>query len=145
MIVVVISAPLARLSMKGILRVRMMWMIERLGEEQLDEPAGLKELRLVPGVEGEQHEHEGRIIEDRADRPEIEHETRNAADIPLARLVEKFLVDIVGRDRRLREIIKQVVGQNLDRRHRQEGQEDARAEHAEHIAEIRARAHPDIF
>jgi hypothetical protein len=55
------------------------------------------------------------------------------------------LVDIVGRDRGLREIVEQVVGEHLDRQHRQKGQKQARAEHAEHVAEIGARAHLDVF
>ena len=54
-------------------------------------------------------------------------------------------VDVVGRDGGLREIVEQVVGEHLDRRHRQERQEDAGAEHAEHVAEVGARAHLDIF
>jgi hypothetical protein len=45
----------------------------------------------------------------------------------------------------LREIVEQIVGENLNGQHRQKGQEDAGAEHAEHIAEVRTRAHLNIF
>ena len=46
---------------------------------------------------------------------------------------------------RLREVVEQVVGEHLDRRHGQERQEDAGADYAEHIAEAGARAHLDVF
>ena len=54
-------------------------------------------------------------------------------------------IDVVGRDRDLREVVQQVVRQDLDRRHRDEGQDRARAEDAEHVAEVRAGSHPHVL
>ena len=45
-------------------------------------------------------------------------------------------VHVVGRDGGLADVVEQVVGQDLDRRHRQERHEDAGPEHAEHVAEV---------
>ena len=56
-----------------------------------------------------------------------------------------LLVDIIGRYRRLREIVEQIIGQHLNGQHGEKGHEHAGAQHAEHAAEIRARAHLDIF
>ena len=97
---------------------------QRLRQQRFDEPAGLKQRRIGPGVEDEQHHAIGGVVEDRADRPDEHHEFADVADIPSARRHEILLVDVVGRDRRLREIVEQVVDQHLDRRHRQERQEE---------------------
>ena len=74
-----------------------------------------------------------------------QHELGDVADVPSPRHRQILGIDIVGRDGGLREVVQQIVGQHLDRRHRQERQEDAGAEHAEHVAEIRAGAHLDVF
>ena len=44
-----------------------------------------------------------------------------------------------------REVVEQVVGQDLDRGHRQERHEDARPQHAEHVAEVAAGPHADVL
>src|SRR5450631_844854 len=118
---------------------------ERLRQQGFDKPAGLEQRRVIPTVEDIEHGEESRIVEDRADRSDEDHEFENIADVPFARNREILLVDIVRGDGGLREIIEQIVGEDLNGQHRQEGQEDAGAEHAEHIAEIRTRAHLDIF
>ena len=81
----------------------------------------------------------------RADRPDADHELLDALDVPAPGLDQIFLVDVVGGDADLREVVEQVVEQDLDRRHRQEGQEEAAAHHAEHVAEIGAGAHLDVL
>src|ERR1700730_150592 len=118
---------------------------ESLRQQGLDEPAGLEQRWIIPAVEDVEHGEESGVVEDRADWPDEHHELENIADVPFPRNHEIVLVDIVGRNRRLREIIDQVVGEHLDRQHWQEGQKDAGTEHAEHIAEITARTHLDIF
>ena len=85
------------------------------------------------------------VVEQRADGPDEQHETPDVADVPLPGLLQVLLVDVVGGDRGLRKIVEQVVEQNLDRSHRQERQKGAGAEHAEHVAEVRARAHLDVL
>ena len=101
--------------------------------------------RVVPAVEDIEHGEKRRIVEDRADRPDEDHELKNIADVPFARDREIILIDIVRRNGGLREIVEQIVGEDLNGQHRQKGQEDAGAEHAEHIAEVRTGSHFDIF
>ena len=43
------------------------------------------------------------------------------------------------------DVVEQVVEQDLGRQHRQKWQEERRACHAEHVAEIRARTHQNVF
>jgi len=99
---------------------------------------------FAPGVEDIKHREEGRVIEDRADRPDEDHELEDIA----------MSICAGWRDIRRRhypsgspfaKIIEKIVGQHLNRQHRQEWQEDACAKHAEHVAEIRAGAHFDVF
>ena len=56
-----------------------------------------------------------------------------------------FVVHGVVGDRHLREVVEQVVGQHLDRRHGQKRQEGAGPQNAEHVAEVRARPHANVF
>jgi hypothetical protein len=48
-------------------------------------------------------------------------------------------------DRDLGEIVEEVVEEDLPRQHRQEGEEQHRARHAEHVAEVRAGAHQEVL
>ena len=56
-----------------------------------------------------------------------------------------FRIDVIERDRDLGHVVDQVVEQDLDRQHRQERQDQRGSGHAEHVAEIRACTHQDIF
>ena len=118
---------------------------ERLSEQGFDEPAGLEQRWISPRVEAIKHHEIRDVIEDRADWADEQHKFRDIADVPSPRYRQIFGVDVVSRNGSLREVVQQVVGEYLNRRHRQERQEDAGAEHAEHVAEIRTRAHLDIF
>ncbi len=117
---------------------------EGLGRERLDEPAGMKERRAR--VEDEQHHAERREIEERADRAEDDHEAADRRRCPrLSGRCEQLLVDVVGRDRHLADVVEQVVQQDLRREHRQEREEQRRAGGAEHVAEVRRRAHQHVL
>ena len=118
---------------------------ERLGEQRFDEPAVLEQCRIAPRVEDIEHREIRDVIEDRADRADEQHEFRDVANVPSPRHRQVFGIDVVGWDGGLREVVQQIVGEHLDRRHRQERQDDAGAEHAEHVAEIGACAHLDVF
>ena len=131
---------------------------ERLRQQRLDEPSGMEKLFIVgfhgrrgpvrgeaQAPEEKQHEKEGCVIEDRADGADIEHEFPYEADVPSLRFFYKFRVHVVGRDAGLGNVVQQVVRQHLQRRHGQERQEIAAAHHAEHVAEVRTRAHFDVF
>ena len=58
--------------------------------------------------------------------PDEEDEASQLLEVPSPRLLNAVVIDCVGRDGRLRDVVEQVVGQNLDRGHRQVGHEDAR-------------------
>src|SRR5262249_43032950 len=59
--------------------------------------------------------------------------------------MDESLVDFVSRDRYLRQIIEEVVEQNLRRQHRQKRQKHRRGGHAEHVAEVRTRSHQKVL
>src|ERR1700680_197662 len=63
----------------------------------------------------------------------------------MLRLLRDLAVDLVERDRHLRDGVKQVVEQYLHRQHRQERQDQRRPSHREHVPEIRAHRHHDEF
>ncbi len=51
----------------------------------------------------------------------------------------------IGRDRRLRSVVDEVVEQDLAGRHRQERQQQRGARHAQHVAKVGARPHSDVL
>ena len=116
---------------------------ERLRRQRLDEPAA-PEL-AVAGVQDHEHHEERREVEDRADRPEDHHEAADEPDVPGRRAGDSLLVDVVGRDRHLTDVVEQVVEQDLRRQHRQEREEERRAGGAEHVAEVRRRRHQHVL
>src|SRR5579883_2952064 len=118
---------------------------ESLRQQRLDKPAGLEQRRIVPAVESVKHCEESGIIENGADRAYEDHEFEDVADVPFPRNRKILLINIIGWNRSLREIVKQIVRQHLDRQHWQERQEGACAEHAEHVAEVRACPHFDVL
>ena len=116
---------------------------QRLGSQRLDKPAGMK-LRLIRVEEMQQH-IEGQEIKDRADGSDEHHEIANQADIPLLGLDQVCLVDVVGRNRELGQVVKKIIEQDLRGKHGQEGQKNRRSRHAEYIAEVRTCAHQQIL
>ena len=64
---------------------------------------------------------------------------------PLARFLEKIRIHAVPGNGNLREVVKQVLHEQLHRQHGQERQESAGDQHAEDITEVRAGGHLDIF
>ena len=58
---------------------------------------------------------------------------------------ELLLVDAVGRDRHLAGVVEQIVQQDLEWEHRQEGQERGGDCDAEHVPEVRRCPHEDIL
>jgi len=104
------------------------------GRERLHEPTGMEEHST--SVEDPQHNEEGQEVEDRADRPDEDHKITNQFDIPVLRLFDVAGIHVIGWNGHLREIVEEVVEQNLRRQHGEEGQEDIRPRHTEHIAEV---------
>jgi Double zinc ribbon len=82
---------------------------------------------------------------DRADGPDHHHEPPDDPDVPPLLGPDECIVDVVGGDRDLGEIVEEVVEQDLRRQHRQERQEEERARHAEHVAKVRAGPHQQVL
>ena len=141
---------------------------ERLGHERFDKPASVKqrgrvglfragaiceargefcrwhEVEMV-AFENEPHHGVGRVVENRTDRADADDEFCDLADVPRPRLGDLLRADVVGRNRHLREVVEQIVREHLNGRHRHEGKPGAGADHAEHVSEIGAGAHANVF
>ena len=91
-----------------------------------------------------EHHREGQQVEQRAERPEEEHEPADKREVPVRRSAQLFLVDLVGGDGELARVVEQVVEQDLDgsigRKVRKR-----RASGAEHVAEVARGAHEDVL
>ena len=97
------------------------------------------------GREHPPHQGEGGQVEDRTDRPEAQHEAANVAGVPFQGGRHQILVDTVERDADLREVVEQVLHQQVQRQHRQERQEGAGHQHRQHVAEVGAGRHADVL
>ena len=63
----------------------------------------------------------------------------------MLRFAEKLRIHVVRGDCDLRRVIQEVIQKNLGGQHRQEGQENRSASHAEHIAEVGTRTHQQVL
>ncbi len=116
---------------------------ECLRAQRLDEPAGTKE-RLLRVKDAEQHE-EREEVEHRAYGPDEQHEPPDETDVRAVGRAQPIGVDLVGRNRDLRDVVEHVVEQDLRREHRQERQRQRRHGHAQHVSEVRARTHEQVL
>src|SRR5208337_4137610 len=90
---------------------------ERLGTDRLDEPRGLEERDI--GIEDEKENTERDEVKDRADRAEDDNKLLDKTHVPLLGCADVRFVYLVGRDSRFREVVEEVVEQDLDGEHRQ--------------------------
>src|SRR5208337_1626758 len=90
---------------------------ERLGTYRLDEPRGLEERDI--GIEDEKENTERDEVKDRADRAEDDNKLLDKTHVPLLGCADVRFVYLVGRDSRFREVVEEVVEQDLDGEHRQ--------------------------
>src|ERR1035437_6793783 len=88
---------------------------------------------------------EGEEIIDRADGTDDHHELANEPNLPSLGPVQQGRINIVAGDTDLGNVIEEIVQQYLSRQHGQEWQEQRCPSHAEHVAEVRARAHDDVL
>src|SRR5262249_15995836 len=79
------------------------------------------------------------------DGANADNELGNLAHVPGPRLGNLQGTDVVGGNGHLGKVVEQVVGQHLDGGHRHKGQPGAGANDAEHVAEIGAGGHADVF
>src|SRR5262249_55582201 len=99
----------------------------------------------VAALEDKPHDRIGRVVKDRADRTDAHDKFRDLAHIPRPWFRNLLRTDVVRRDGDLGKVIEQIVGQYLDGHHRQVWQPETGPNHAEHVAEVRAGAHADVF
>src|SRR5215469_10716348 len=99
----------------------------------------------VTGPKVEPHQTISRVIENGADRPNEDDEFRDFAHVPWLWSGDLRWTDIVSWDWDLRKIVEQIVGKHLDRRHRHKRKPRAGTYHAEHVSEVRTRAHSNIL
>ena len=118
---------------------------QRLRRQRFHEPSGVEERRVRGRVEHPEQDPEGQEVVDRADRADDRHELADEPDLPALGPAEQRRIDVVGGDADLRDVVEEVVQQDLRRQHRQERQEERRRGHAEHVAEVRARPHHDVL
>src|SRR5690242_17321800 len=86
---------------------------EYLSAQRLNEPAGLKQ--LLAGLQNHQHDVEGQEVEQGADRTDHEHEVADEIHVEYTRVVNIAGVHLVHRDRDFRDVVENVVEQNLRR------------------------------
>ena len=96
-------------------------------------------------IEDPQHNEEGEEVEDRTHGSDKDHKFADQANVPAVRLFDVTLVDMIGGNRNLRQVVQEVVEQDLFWQHGQEWQEDVRPRHTKHIAEIGTGAHQQVF
>ena len=120
---------------------------QRLRQQPYHEPAGLEQ-RLVfrrVGMEHKPHQAEGQNVEDGADRAKEQHKAPQIGRIPALRLLDLLVVHVIKRDGNLRDIVHQVLDQQVQRQHRQERQERTRHQHAENVTEVGTGGHLDVL
>ncbi len=102
--------------------------------QRLHKPARMEQ--RFRGMEDPQQDEKSQKIEDRTDRANEHHEVANEADVPALRLLDETRINIIIGNGHLRQVVEEVVEQDLHRQHGQKGQEDEGSRHAEYIAEI---------
>ena len=91
------------------------------------------------------HHIERQKVVDGADGTNVNHEVANELDIPVARLSDKAGIHVISGNGHLGEIIEKIVEQDLRGKHRKKRKKNRCRRHAEHVAEVRARAHEQIL
>ena len=100
---------------------------------------------LIPAVKEVEHHKKGRVIKDGTARPNKQDEPVKFRHGPGLGLGDLLRVHVIQRNGNLGKVIEQIVGQDLNRGHGNEGQEGAGAHHAEHIAEGGTGPHADVL
>src|SRR5579862_4462847 len=85
------------------------------------------------------------VIEDGTDGTDKNDELCYISHVPRFRFDDLARTDVVGRNRHLGKVVEQIVGKDLDGQHRHEWKPGACTDHAEHVAEVGACAHANVF
>ncbi|MCY1230899.1 hypothetical protein D9M69_386740 [compost metagenome] len=99
----------------------------------------------LAGMKDRQHHVEGEEVEDRADRADNQHEIADEIHVPVAGMDQVIIIYPVQWNGQFGYVVKEIVEQDLHRQHREEGENKRGAGHAEHVAEIGAGSHHDVF
>ena len=120
---------------------------QRLRQQAFNEPAGLEQGLHVFAVSAEHkpHQRKGRHVKNGRGRANPDHKAADVSCIPLARFAQELFVRFVPRQRELGDVVHQVLQQQLDREHRQERNERAGHQYREHVAEVGAGGHVQVF
>lgn len=118
-----------------------------LRQQAFDEPSGLEEGLMLHALtaEGEPHHQISDDVEDGTDGTDENHEAAQVGGIPFPGFPEVFRIHPVEGDGGLRNIIQQVLNQQMNGKHGQEGQESTGCHDTEHVAEIGTGGHLDVF
>ena len=84
-------------------------------------------------------------IKYRADGTDTDHEPAQVRGIPFAGFPQVFRIHPVERNCGLRNIVQQILDEQMDGQHGQERQEGTGRHHAEHVSEIGAGRHLDVL
>ncbi|SPY46298.1 Uncharacterised protein [Photobacterium damselae] len=120
---------------------------QRLRQQSFNKPPGLEQ-RLGLNVicsKNVPHQREGGDIKNGRRRANPQHKTADILRIPLARLAQKLFVHFVPRQRKLGEIVHQVLNQQMNRQHRQERNKRAGHQYREDVAEVRTGGHIQVL
>ena len=102
-------------------------------------------LRFRIRLEYPPHECIGCDVKHRTDGPKKHHESTDVCRIPFEWFFDEFFIDVVEGNRNLGNIVKQVLHQKLQWKHRQKWQKRAGNQNRKDISKIRACRHSDVL
>ena len=120
---------------------------EGLRDDAEHEPAVLEEAGLGDVIELEDvpENQEAQDVEDGTEQSEDDHELLDARDVPLFGFLDAFVFDVVEGHAELGEIVEDVLHQDVDGQQGQKGEENARDQDREHVSEVAADGHLQVF
>ena len=118
-----------------------------LREQALNKPAGLEQRLQFGRIRSKDvpHQDKGSDVEDGRGRANPDHEAANILGIPFAGLAQKVLVHAVPGQSQLGDIVEQVLNQQVNGQHGQEGDEGTGHQNREHIAKVGAGRHVQVL
>src|ERR1035437_214019 len=96
-------------------------------------------------MENEQQQTKSKIIENRAYQTKGDHKFADRFDIPPSRMVNHFIIHVIGSNGHFGEVGHQISEQNLFWKQWKKGDKERNTRHAKHISKICTRGHKYIF
>ena len=118
-----------------------------LRQQAFDKPSGLEQRLMFHALASERipHHQIGNDVENGTDGADEYHEAAQIGGIPFTWFPEVFCIHPVERNCGLRNIVQQILNQQVDGEHRQEGKERTGLHYAEHVSEVGTGCHLDVF